>query len=120
MFTTILAFEDPFMSMILNYAPSLGICIVLVLITAWASSRFNQYNNRLIRVEHDTGELKTDMKVVKKRLTRIERKLDKTILEFDQKLDKKLEERISPMEKKLDKLISYLVTTKQVDRDALG
>ncbi|HZY80840.1 MAG TPA: hypothetical protein VFE50_15055 [Cyclobacteriaceae bacterium] len=85
---------DPFFTWIVDYSATLAVCIIVILITVWLTSKVYQYNNRLIKVEND-------MKIVKKRLSRLEGNMLR-------------------LEKKLDLLISHLITTKQVDKDVLG
>jgi hypothetical protein len=97
MISSILAIEDPIFNWVFDHIPTIGTIIILILAAVWITWRvtrvFGYFENRLVKVENAVIELQADMKSVKRRLTR--------------------------MEKKLDKLITYLTTTKQVDKDVL-
>jgi hypothetical protein len=67
-------------------------------ITAWVTWKvigtFTHYKVRLMKVEYETSNAKKDLTSIKVRVFRIETKLDR--------------------------LISYLITTKKIDKDAPG
>lgn len=100
----ILAIEDPIFNWVFDHIPTIGIFIILTLITAIVTKKIveglSYYRNRLNKVEYDTTELKKDVKSIKKKVS---------------KLDKK----VSLIDHKLDNLITYLTSTKQVDKDAI-
>lgn len=102
--TLALTIEDPLFNWILDHLPTIGTVIVLILIAMWITWKvtrgFGHFENRLVNVENDVVELKTDVKSLKRRMTR-------------------MEEKIAGIDTKLDKLITYLTTTKQVERDVL-
>lgn len=97
MITAILEIEDSIISWIFDHIPTIGtffIATFIAFLLAWkVRGMFYHYTSRLIKVEFEVSELKSDFKSIKRRMTRIERKLDK--------------------------LIDYLITTRQVDKDAL-
>jgi peptidoglycan hydrolase CwlO-like protein len=104
MITNILAIEDPIFNWVFDHIPTIGAVIILLFITAWVTGKIGESlshsRNRLNKVEHDTSELKSDVKSIKKKVSR----LDKNVLMIDHKLDK---------------LITYLTSTKQIDKDVI-
>jgi hypothetical protein len=97
MIAAAITFEDSIVNWLFEHIPTIGTVAVLVFIAVWVTWKVTQtfgvYSNRLVKVEHDVTELKADVKSLKRRTTRIE--------------------------KKLDKLIACLTTTRQLDKDVL-